>query len=1070
MIIVNDSLQSNSPKSLDNKYLKNGVTAYASIADANATIVSQYRSPGLTVLIGSQEYWYLGGIADINLLLKSTATTINWGNITGTLSNQVDLQNALSQREPDIIAGTVLQYWRGDKTWQTLTSDVVVEGSTNLYFTTSRARQALSAGTGISYNTSTGVITATAPAQVQSNWTESNNALPDFILNKPTIPAQVNLIAGTDVTITGTYPNLTISASGGTVPVTSVGLSMPAAFTVTGSPITSSGTLTVVGAGTTSQYIRGDGSLATLPTATGTVTSVSLTVPAGLTVSGSPVTTAGTIAITTTLNGVVHANGSGFTASNVNLATEVTGNLAISHFNSGTSASGATYWRGDGTWVTPPITVAAGTTGSVQFNNGGAFGADSSLFWDNTNKRLGIGTSSPSSYLHVSGVLASITVTSTSASNIGALNLANDTTGVGAIALSSSTTNIGGATIGDVVIQAGTGQGVSMSIAAAVGLRLQQDLTVKVPNLAGTGTRMVIASSTGVLSTQAIAGGGGTVTSVAMTVPSAFSVSGSPITASGTLAITGAGTTAQYIRGDGSLATFPSSVTSVAASIAGTAMAVGGSPVTTTGTLAFSFLGSSSQYISGAGGLVNFPTIPAQFTPIAGSGISLIGTYPNITIAATGTAGLTSVGLSMSSAFTVSSSPLTANGTITITGAGNTAQYIRGDGTLATLPLQVNADWNATSGLAQILNKPTVVTSITGTANQVIASASTGAVTLSLPQSIATTSTVTFGTLNAAVALNGPNVSMTDATNGGIDVGPATSVVAQPFINFHFGTGSSQAFNVQLKNNISGQLTLTGNLGIKSATESGINFQSAAGTNSISIGRSIASNDGNDFFVYDAVANASRFLINSSGKVTIPNVLQITDGTQAAGKVFTSDASGNGSWQTPSGGGGAVTASNGLTAASNNVTLGGSLTGTTVIDGGVGNQVLNLGSGGLPLFSLGISASNNIVLSSTGGRTLINSGLGYEYNSSSNTSFTVTVQNYFYTLTTTTLTANRTITMPSASTAGVEYVIMNRTASGSFSWLFATGVIDMTGSAITTLTPQTVYRLVSDGSNWVKIN
>jgi hypothetical protein len=33
----------------------------------------------------------------------------------------------------------------------------------------------------------------------------------------------------------------------------------------------------------------------------------------------------------------------------------------------------------------------AGITGQIQFNNGGAFGADSGFFWDNTNKRLGIG-------------------------------------------------------------------------------------------------------------------------------------------------------------------------------------------------------------------------------------------------------------------------------------------------------------------------------------------------------------------------------------------------------------------------------------------------------------------------------------------------------------------------------------------------------------------------------------------------------------------------------------------------------------------------------------------------------
>jgi hypothetical protein len=46
--------------------------------------------------------------------------------------------------------------------------------------------------------------------------------------------------------------------------------------------------------------------------------------------------------------------------------------------------------------------------------------------------------------------------------------------------------------------------------------------------------------------------------------------------------------------------------------------------------------------------------------------------------------GLTSVGLSMPSAFTVTGSPLTSNGTINVSGAGITAQYIRGNGTLAT--------------------------------------------------------------------------------------------------------------------------------------------------------------------------------------------------------------------------------------------------------------------------------------------------------------------------------------------------------------------------------------------------
>jgi hypothetical protein len=50
-------------------------------------------------------------------------------------------------------------------------------------------------------------------------------------------------------------PDGTISAAN-TGTVTSVGLSMPAAFSVSGSPITNSGTITVSGSGTIAQYIE----------------------------------------------------------------------------------------------------------------------------------------------------------------------------------------------------------------------------------------------------------------------------------------------------------------------------------------------------------------------------------------------------------------------------------------------------------------------------------------------------------------------------------------------------------------------------------------------------------------------------------------------------------------------------------------------------------------------------------------------------------------------------------------------------------------------------------------------
>lgn len=64
--------------------------------------------------------------------------------------------------EPVITEGTINQYWRGDKTWQDLTTSAVTEG-TNLYFTNSRARSAISLTTigtngAATYSNSTGVL------------------------------------------------------------------------------------------------------------------------------------------------------------------------------------------------------------------------------------------------------------------------------------------------------------------------------------------------------------------------------------------------------------------------------------------------------------------------------------------------------------------------------------------------------------------------------------------------------------------------------------------------------------------------------------------------------------------------------------------------------------------------------------------------------------------------------------------------------------------------------------------------------------------------------------------------
>jgi len=138
-------------------------------------------------------------------------------------------------------------------------------------------------------------------------------------------PGMMNLVAGSGVSFTPGTGTLTITATGGGGTVTSVGMSVPSFLSVSGSPVTGSGTLAVTYSGTalpianggsgqttanaalnaflpsqathTGKVLQTDGANTSwVAKASGTVTSVGVsTGTSGVGVTGSPVTTAGTI-------------------------------------------------------------------------------------------------------------------------------------------------------------------------------------------------------------------------------------------------------------------------------------------------------------------------------------------------------------------------------------------------------------------------------------------------------------------------------------------------------------------------------------------------------------------------------------------------------------------------------------------------------------------------------------------------------------------------------------------------------------------------------------------------------
>ena len=226
----------------------------------------------------------------------------------------------------------------------------------------------------------------------------------------------------------------------------------------------------------------------------------------------------------------------------------------------------------------------------------------------------------------------------------------------------------------------------------------------------------------------------GTVTSVGQThAGDAFTVGGSPVTSSGTLAITMAGAATQYINGLGNLITFPTltsgTVTSVTSSDTTFIAASGTSPITSTGDLSFDLSASgtpsSSTYLRGdntwatvPGGYTSFTLgadtgtsnaiVDADIVTIAGikgisSVISTLGTTSTVSV------GIDDTGVT-AGAYTSANITVNSRGQITAASAG-------GAGTMTSF--EAASD----SGTTQTISNGETLTISGGTALSGVASA-----------------------------------------------------------------------------------------------------------------------------------------------------------------------------------------------------------------------------------------------------------------------------------------------------------------------------------------------------------
>jgi len=301
---------------------------------------------------------------------------------------------------------------------------------------------AATGGTGISISgspiTSTGTlnITNTAPDQVVSltgsGSTTVTGTYPNFTINSTSSSGTVTAVTGTAPVVSsgGTAPAIsmakaTTSVDGylsatdwttfnnkGSGTVTNVAATAGTGIAVTGSPITSSGTLNITNTAPDQTVVLTAGTgistsgtypnftiTNTSPSSGGTVTSVAATVPSFLSVSGSPITTSGTLALTYSGTALPVANGG---------TGQTTASAAFNALSPLTTAGDTLYGGTSGAGTR----LAIGTAGQVLTVNSGATAPQWSTPTTGTVTSVsGTGT--------VSGISLSGTVTSSGSLTLG---------------------------------------------------------------------------------------------------------------------------------------------------------------------------------------------------------------------------------------------------------------------------------------------------------------------------------------------------------------------------------------------------------------------------------------------------------------------------------------------------------------------------------------------------------------------------------------------------------------------------------------------------------------------------